>query len=46
MARKSLNDKPAIDIFESIFGKGILDRQGIRLISAGEVNLAPRLLKK
>ena len=46
MARKSLNDKPAIDIFESIFGKGILDRLGIRLIPAGEVNLTPGLLKK
>ena len=46
MARKSLNDIPAITVFETIYGKGILDRIGISLVSPNEVNLTPELLKK
>ena len=46
MARKSLNDIPAITVFETIYGRGILERLGITLVPATEVNLNPELLKK
>lgn len=46
MARKSLNDKPAIKLFETIYGEGILDTLGIRLVPLNDVNLTPGLLGK
>lgn len=44
MARRSLNDIPAFTVFESLYGKGVLGRLGIRLVPPGEVNLTPGLL--
>jgi len=46
LARKSLNDVPAITIFETIYGKGILKKLGISLISPNAVCLLPDLINK
>lgn len=46
MARKSLNDVPAITLFETIYGKGILEKLGIFLINKKEVHLLPDLINK
>ena len=45
IARKSLNDVPAITLFEAIYGKTILKKLNISLIPAQEVILTPELLK-
>ena len=45
-ARVSLNDVPAIELFEKIYGKEILDQLGIRLVDKKAVCLTPMLLKK
>lgn len=44
MYRASLNDIPAIRLFEDIYGKEILDKLGIRLIPAKDVKLMPELI--
>jgi hypothetical protein len=44
MCRASLNDIPAIRLFEEIYGKGILEKLGIRLIPAKDVKLMPELI--
>lgn len=46
LARKSLNDVPAITIFETIYGKDILKKLGITLISPNAVCLLPDLINK
>jgi len=46
LARKSLNNIPAITLFETIYGKGILDALGIKLISKNKVYLLPDLIDK
>jgi IS30 family transposase len=46
MCRASLNDVPAISLFEAIYGKGILEKLGVRLIPAREVRLMPELLSQ
>jgi transposase, IS30 family len=46
LARKSLNNIPAITLFETIYGKGILKTLGIKLISMNEVYLLPELIDK
>lgn len=46
MARKSLNDVPAITLFETIYGKGIAARFNIRLIPPDQVCLLPDLISK
>ena len=46
MARKSLNDIPAITLFETIYGKSILEKLGIKLINKNEVHLQPELINK
>lgn len=46
MARKSLNDIPAITLFETIYGKSILDKLGIELINKNDVYLQPELINK
>ncbi len=46
MARKSLNDIPAITLFETIYGKGILEKLGTKLISKNAVYLLPDLINK
>lgn len=46
LARKSLNDVPAIRLFETIYGKGILEKLDIRLINKNEVHLLPDLINK
>ncbi|NLK84259.1 MAG: IS30 family transposase [Lentisphaerae bacterium] len=45
-ARKSLNDVPAITLFETIYGKEILGKLGITLISPNAVCLLPELISK
>ena len=45
IARKSLNDVPAITLFEAIYGKKVLKKLNVSLISAQEVILTPELLK-
>lgn len=45
-ARKSLNDVAAITVFESIYGKGILEKLDIKLISPNAVCLLPELINK
>lgn len=42
--RKSIADKTPFDLFEAIYGKGILARLGIRRIPQEYVTLHPRLL--
>ena len=42
--RKSLNDMTPFDLFETIYGKGILDRLGISRIPPDKVTLCPQLL--
>lgn len=45
IARKSLNDVPAIMLFEAIYGKEVVKKLNISLIPAQEVILTPELLK-
>lgn len=45
-ARKSLNDVPAITLFETIYGKDILEKLDIKLISPNAVRLLPDLINK
>ena len=45
-ARKSLNDVPAISLFDSLYGKDILQKLGIKLIAPNEVRLLPELINK
>lgn len=45
-ARKSLNDVPAITLFETIYGKDILGKLDIKLISPNAVCLLPDLINK
>jgi len=46
MARKSLNDIPAITLFETIYGKSILEKLGTKLINKNDVYLQPELINK
>lgn len=46
IARKSLNDIPAITLFEILYGKGILDKLNIKLIAKNDVHLLPNLINK
>ena len=46
MARKSLNDIPAITLFETIYGGGILEKLDIRHVKKNEVYLLPDLIRK
>mgnify|MGYP000786591803 CR=1 FL=1 len=46
LARKSLNDVPAITLFEALYGKEILPKLGIKLIDPSAVHLLPDLIKK
>jgi transposase, IS30 family len=46
MARKSLNDVPATTLFETVYGKDILEKLGLKLISKNEVYLLPDLINK
>ena len=43
-ARKSLNNVPAITLFETVYGKEILPRIGVFRISPQDVILAPQLI--
>lgn len=45
-ARKSLNDTAAITLFETIYGKDILPKLNIKLISPNAVCLLPELIGK
>lgn len=45
-ARKSLNDVPAISLFDTLYGKDILEKLGINLIVPNEVRLLPELINK
>lgn len=45
IARKSLNDVPAITLFETIYGREVLRKLHLALIPAKEVNLTQDLLK-
>jgi len=45
-ARKSLNDVPAITLFETIYGKEILGKLGITLIDPNSICLLPELISK
>ena len=45
-ARKSLNNIPAITLFETIYSKGIMDALNIKLINKNEVYLLPELIEK
>lgn len=45
VARKSLNDVPAVTLFKAIYGNDVLKKLNISLIPAQEVILTPELLK-
>ena len=45
-ARESLNDIPAIKLFEMLYGKDILEKLGIQLIAAKDIHLTPQVLAK
>jgi len=45
-ARKSLNDVPAITLFDALYGKDIPEKLGIKLIVPNEVRLLPELINK
>lgn len=45
-ARKSLNDVPAITLFETLYGKNILEKLGVHLIPPNHVQLTPDLIMK
>ncbi len=45
-ARKSLNDIPAITLFDTLYGKDILEKLSIKLILPNEVRLLPELINK
>jgi len=44
MYRVSLNNIPAIKLFEGIYGKRIMEKLDVRLIPAKEVKLVPKLI--
>ena len=44
--RKKLNNKSAHQLFSFFYGENILDVLNIRKVSANDINLTPRLLKK
>jgi|BioPla2DNA2_1021312.scaffolds.fasta_scaffold25868_3 IS30 family transposase len=46
MARESLNDRPAVELFEAIYGKKIIEKWGIRLVPPNEVRMTPKLIAK
>lgn len=46
LARESLNDIPAIRLFEALYGKEIIEKWRIRLVPANEVQMTPKLLAK
>ena len=41
-ARASLNDVPAILLFEQIYGSSVLKKLGVKLISSSEICLTPK----
>lgn len=45
-SRAKLNDKSPFDVFSYIYGQGILEKLGLRIIPANEIILKPLLLKK
>ena len=45
IARKSLNDIPAITLFEAIYGKEVLQKLNVSIIPLQEVRLTPDLVK-
>lgn len=45
-ARKSLNDVPAITLFETLYGKSILEKLGVHLILPNQVRLTPDVIMK
>lgn len=45
-ARASLNDVPAILLFEQIYGSSVLKKLGVKLISSSEICLTPELFEK
>lgn len=44
--RKNLNNQSAHQLFNFLYGDDILPKLGIKLITANNINLTPRLLKK
>ena len=44
MCRASLNDMPSIKLFEQMYGGGILEKLGVRLVQAKDVKLVPELI--
>ena len=45
-ARVSLNNVPAISLFEQIYGSSVLKKLGVKLISPSDICLTPELLEK
>ena len=45
MVRRAYGNVPAITRFEQVYGNGILERLGVRLVPPGEVRLTPELVK-
>lgn len=45
-SRAKLNDKSPFEMFTFLYGKGILEKLGLRIIPANEIILKPLLLKK
>ena len=43
--REGLGDIPALRLFETIYGTGILEKLGVRFVRPEEVNLTPDLVK-
>ena len=43
--RKGLNDISAFSLFTMIYGEGILEKIGVRLIAPNDVVLKPELMK-
>ena len=43
--REGLGDIPALRLFETIYGTGILEKLGVRFVRPEEVDLTPDLVK-
>ena len=46
LVRKNLNDISASALFEMLYGKEILEKLGLKMISKNEVYLLPDLINK
>jgi hypothetical protein len=45
-SREKLNDKTPFEMFTFLYGQGILEKLGLRIIPPNEIILKPYLLRK